>query len=340
MKATAENRYRGMSTVPYGIWVSEIMLQQTQVQTVIPFYIRFMKRFQDITALANASEDEVLHYWSGLGYYARARNLHKAAKCIRDEYQGEFPEDFDAVVALPGIGRSTAGAILAFSFGQRHAILDGNVKRVLTRYFAIEGYPGKKSIENHLWMLADQLTPTNQVAKYTQAIMDLGAILCTRAKPQCTICPINRQCEARKRDQQTLFPYPKPKVKRPIKSVVMLIIRDEMDGILLLKRPPSGIWGGLWCLPELASPHVGIEAWCAEQLHIQISIGQVLTNVRHVFSHYELDIQPVVCKKIAALPRIGEEQGAKWYDMTATAPIGVPSIVPRILQLLTDLPRQ
>ena len=325
---------------PYGIWVSEIMLQQTQVQTVIPYYMRFMKRFEDIASLANASEDEVLHHWSGLGYYARARNLHKAAKRIRDHHQGKFPDDFDAVVSLPGIGRSTAGAILAFSFGQRHAILDGNVKRVLTRYFAIEGYPGKKSIENHLWQLADQLTPTDQVSQYTQAIMDLGAMLCTRSKPRCSICPINRHCQAKKRAQQTLFPYPKPKVKRPVKSIIMLIIQDQANGILLLKRPPSGIWGGLWSLPEITPPDVDVENWCAEQLQIQINVERTLPNVRHVFSHYELDIQPVVCKKVAVLPRIGDEPAAKWYDMAATATIGVPSIVPRILQLLTDLPHQ
>ena len=235
----------------YPIWVSEIMLQQTQVSTVLPYFERFMARFPSINSLAGAEMDEVLHLWTGLGYYARARNLHRAAVCIKDQHQGNFPTQFDEVLALPGIGRSTAGAILAFSQEQRHAILDGNVKRVLARFYAIDGWPGQKPVENRLWELAAHNTPTEQVARYTQAIMDFGATLCTRSKPDCDNCPLQADCLAYKSGRVAELPQAKPKTAKPTKHTYMLLIRDNDNAYLLEQKPPSGIWGGLWCPPQV-----------------------------------------------------------------------------------------
>ena len=234
----------------YRVWVSEIMLQQTQVATVIPYFERFMQRFPDVRALAEAPADEVLHLWTGLGYYARARNLHRAAQLIRDEHRGRFPRTFEAVMELPGIGRSTAGAILAISAGARHSILDGNVKRVLARFYAVEGAPDENATLEKLWQLADDNTPDKDVATYTQAIMDLGATRCTRGKPRCADCPIAAECRARIEGRQAEFPAAKRKrAARKQKHAVMLVARRASE-VLLVQRPPSGIWGGLWCLPE------------------------------------------------------------------------------------------
>src|SRR5689334_18575699 len=234
----------------YRVWVSEIMLQQTQVSTVIPYFERFLQRFPDAISLANAPPDEVLHLWTGLGYYARARNLHRAAQVIRDEHAGAFPTELDAVMALPGIGRSTAGAILAISTGQRHSILDGNVKRVLSRYYAIDGAPDENATIDELWRLADANTPAENVAVYTQAIMDLGATLCTRSRPRCDDCPIASDCRARLQGRQGELPAAKKRrALRKQKHAVMLVARRDQE-VLLVQRPPSGIWGGLWCLPE------------------------------------------------------------------------------------------
>ncbi|MGB5257277.1 MAG: A/G-specific adenine glycosylase, partial [Woeseiaceae bacterium] len=235
---------------PYPIWISEIMLQQTQVQTVIPYFERFMQRFASIDALASADQDDVLHHWSGLGYYARARNLHRAARMIVSEHGGVFPDDIDAVTELPGIGRSTAGAILSLSRDQRHPILDGNVKRVLTRHAAIEGWPGKTAVLKALWALADRHTPDDRVAAYTQAIMDLGATLCTRSSPAGARCPVMGDCTAYAPDTVTLYPGRKPKKEKPLRTTTMLIARTEAR-VYLERRPEAGIWGGLWSLPEL-----------------------------------------------------------------------------------------
>ena len=226
------------------------MLQQTQVSTVIPYYRKFIARFPDLAALESCDPDELLHYWSGLGYYARARNLHAAAKKIVEQHHGKFPDEFDQVLALPGIGRSTAAAILAFAHGQRHAILDGNVKRVLTRYYAIEGYAGSREVEARLWKIAERLTPNSRVADYTQAFMDLGATVCLRTKPLCAGCPLAADCRAHRHGDPTAFPRRKPKAARPRKAVTMLIVKNARSELLLVKRPPSGIWGGLWSLPE------------------------------------------------------------------------------------------
>src|SRR5262245_18798399 len=257
----------------YRVWVSEIMLQQTQASTVIPYFERFMARFPDVRTLADASVDEVLHLWTGLGYYARARNLHRAAQSIRDGHGGEFPRDFAAVMALPGVGRSTAGAILALATGARHAILDGNVKRVLARYYAVDGAPDDPATLARLWGLAGRDTPAADVAIYTQAIMDLGATLCTRARPLCDECPIAADCRARIEGRQAGLPAPKrKKAPRRSRRAVMLVARHD-SAVLLVQRPARGVWGGLWWLPEF------IDVWLAEHFASQRLTNGRLVNV-------------------------------------------------------------
>ena len=251
---------------PYRVWVSEIMLQQTQVETVIPYFEKFMQRFPDIQTLAKASQDEVLQYWSGLGYYARARNLHKAAQQVRDENAGAFPEDIEAVVALPGIGRSTAAAILSISYNQRYAILDGNVKRVLARHGAVEGWPGKPKVAKQLWQFAEQYTPKTKNAEYTQAIMDLGATVCKRGKPNCSVCPVANDCRALALGLEKQLPHAKPKKILPVKDTCMLAITNENADVLMQRRPNHGIWGGLWSLPEFANEESAL-AWCTRMFH-------------------------------------------------------------------------
>ncbi len=277
---------------PYRVWISEIMLQQTQVTTVIPYFQRFMKRFPTVADLADAQIDEVLHLWTGLGYYARGRNLHKAATQIKEQHQGKFPEHYDDVLNLPGIGPSTAGAILAQARGQRHPILDGNVKRVLTRLHAIEGWPGQKSIETRLWSLANTYTPKQRVAEYTQAIMDLGATLCTRSKPRCASCPVESLCQANASGTATAFPTPKPKKRKPVRTTRMLMVRDSNGHVLLEQRPPSGIWGGLWGFPEADDNEDFIET-CMQRFGLNTHALHVWPVTRHTFSHFHLDITPV-----------------------------------------------
>jgi len=299
----------------YRVWVSEIMLQQTQVKTVIPYFEKFMQRFPSVLDLANAHEDDVLHHWSGLGYYARARNLHKSAQQVRDEHKGVFPLVFDDVLALPGIGRSTAGAILAQAEGQRHAILDGNVKRVLSRFHAVHGWTGQTSVQDQLWVFAEQHTPHKQLADYTQAIMDLGATLCTRSKPSCDVCPLHVECEAYATDQVGLLPTPKPKKTLPVKSVRMLLLRNTDKQILLEKRPPTGIWGGLWSLPEMPLEDE-VEDWCEN--HYQLRVGGLSEQpvMRHTFSHYHLDITPCVVEVNNPEQSVMEAERRVWYKAT------------------------
>ncbi len=236
------------------------MLQQTQVTTVIPYFERFIARFPDIQALARANLDEVLHLWTGLGYYARARNLHKAAQRIVKEHGGKFPRDFEAVTDLPGIGRSTAGAILALAFDQRHPILDGNVKRVLARYHAVDTPLNKRETEERLWQLAEKHTPRTRVADYTQAVMDLGATVCTRTKPRCTACPLRTTCHACRLGTPQDYPVRAASRKTPVKATRMLMIRDARGRVLLTRRPPAGLWGGLWGFPECADGNA--RQWC------------------------------------------------------------------------------
>ncbi|MDH5446748.1 MAG: A/G-specific adenine glycosylase [Gammaproteobacteria bacterium] len=319
---------------PYRVWVSEIMLQQTQVTTVIPYFERFMARFPDITTLATAKLDEVLHLWTGLGYYARARNLHKAAGMVHDHHKGMLPVEFDEVIALPGIGRSTAGAILAQSLGQRHPILDGNVKRVLTRLHAIEGWPVKKDIENTLWQLAEDYTPTSRLADYTQAIMDLGATLCRRGKPDCPACPFNQHCQARQQDSVHLFPTPKARKVLPVKQTRMLLLQDQQGQFLLQQRPPAGIWGGLWSFPE-CSLETDIEQWCAIELGLNIDVDQHQEILRHTFSHYHLDIHPIRATLKNHTDRVMEDVASVWYNTRQPEALGLPGPVRQMLENLS-----
>ncbi len=308
------------NTSAYRVWVSEIMLQQTQVKTVIPYFERFMQRFDSIEQLANATTDEVLHLWTGLGYYARGRNLHKAAKIIRDQYDGQFPETLDEVIALPGIGRSTAGAILSIAKKQAHSILDGNVKRVLSRYFAIEGWPGNKAVETQLWQYADTLTPEQDTHHYTQAMMDLGATLCVRSKPKCDICPLQNTCLAYAQGRQAEFPNKKPKKAIPTKDVVMIMPMWQQQ-ILLHKRPPNGIWGGLFGFYEVEGfEHV---ADLANKLGLVDFEQQKLSIFTHTFSHFHLRIQPVILQ-LTNLPQLTVQESQQlWYDLRNPANVGL-----------------
>ncbi len=334
---------------PYRVWVSEIMLQQTQVSTVIPYYQRFMQRFTDVQALAGAELDEVLKHWAGLGYYARGRNLHRAARELVAHSQGVFPDTFEAVVALPGIGRSTAGAILALAFGQRHAILDGNVKRSLCRYHGVEGHPGLTEVQKTLWQLAASHTPGKQVAEYTQAIMDFGATLCTRSNPDCARCPQQVDCAAYKLGRVRDLPAPRPGRRRPLKHCHMLaLIETESNELVLFKRPESGIWGGLYSLPEFDSFSACEQKLTAYTAEASIEPLQE-TPIRHAFTHFDLDITPLTCRlKRAEMvdlisnmvdgPDDGKRpEGAPVYQLPLDAPeagVGLPAAVQRIVKAL------
>ncbi len=322
-----------LSPTPYRVWVSEIMLQQTQVNTVIPYYLRFMERFPDMAALADAEPDEVLHYWSGLGYYARARNLHKAARAIRDQYNGEFPSDIEAVAALPGIGRSTAGAILALAAGQRHPILDGNVKRVLARFHGVEGWPGAPAVTRALWELAEAHTPRARVAAYTQAVMDLGAMVCTRSGPACERCPVSAGCRARELGQVMCFPAARPQRALPVRAVRMLMLCNARGEVLLERRPPAGIWGGLWSFPECGLEE-DVRTWCRERLHLRVGDIREWPQLHHTFSHFHLDITPTFVRINAADPAIMEPGNAVWYNTLKPDRRGLAAPVRNLLNQL------
>lgn len=275
---------------PYAIWVSEIMLQQTQVSAVIGYYQRFIQRFPNIKSLAGATQEEVLQYWSGLGYYSRARNLHNAAQTIVDHYHGVFPQNFEDIQQLSGIGRSTAAAIVSFAFDQRQTILDGNVKRVLARHFLIEGWTGAPKIEKQLWALAESLLPKHEMVAYTQGLMDLGATICTRSKPKCVACPLNKTCQAYAQNLVSKLPTPKPKKVIPQKQTTMLLIRHGKE-ILLEKRPPSGIWGGLWSLPEISPQEIATQV-ALSRFGLNTEAEEPLPSIQHVFTHFKLEITP------------------------------------------------
>lgn len=293
------------TTDPYKIWVSEIMLQQTQVTAVIPYYQRFMARFPDVASLAQADEDEVLRHWSGLGYYSRARNLHAAALAIMQQHQGEFPQTHEQINSLPGIGRSTASAITVFAYGQTQTILDGNVKRVLARCFGIEGWPSQPAVEKRLWELAESLLPKTHIQSYTQGLMDLGATLCTRSKPQCEACPVREHCVARLESRITQLPTPKPRKVIPEREIVMLIL-SYANEILLEKRPPSGIWGSLWSLPEVA---VGEDVQqAARQLGLETELLPALKKVSHTFTHFRLHITPQPLRVLKVLAEVRQSR--------------------------------
>ncbi|MDX1518574.1 MAG: A/G-specific adenine glycosylase [Gammaproteobacteria bacterium] len=317
---------------PYHVWVSEIMLQQTQVKTVIPYYLRFIERFGSVQALAAANIDEVLHYWTGLGYYARARNLHKAAGVIVSEYGGEFPESLEEMMGLPGIGRSTAGAILSLAFGQRHPILDGNVKRVLTRVYCIDGWPGQSQVEKQLWALAEDLTPHDRTAAYTQAIMDLGATVCTRTQPGCDHCPVTFMCKAHTRGEQSRYPNPKPKTGKPVRATIFMVIENPRGEVFLEQRPPSGIWGGLWGFPECDNKKEIQRR--LQQLGLEASSITSLEPLRHTFSHFHLDINPVHCQVTGSASVIREVRDQCWFKNDGTARLGMAAPIIKLLERL------
>lgn len=310
---------------PYRIWVSEIMLQQTQVSAVIPYYDRFMARFPDVQALANAPLDEVMQYWSGLGYYARARNLHRAARIVALDFDGVFPRTAAELESLPGIGRSTAAAIAAFAFGARAAILDGNVKRVLARAFAVEGWPGESRVEARLWSLAEALLPARDVEAYTQGLMDLGSTLCSRASPRCGDCPVAARCAALASGSVSRYPAPRPAKARPHRKAVYLVAMRG-GAVLLERRPSSGIWGGLWCLPELPHADQPTREWLGG---FGVASGVVaLPSVEHGFTHYSLTMTPVLA---LAGEGVLPSDEARWFLLEEALAAGVPAPVRKIL---------
>ncbi len=313
----------------YRVWVSEIMLQQTQVDTVIPYFTRFMARFPNVKQLAEADIDEVLHLWTGLGYYARARNLHACAQRVAFEHGGRFPRTRDALNALPGIGRSTAAAICSIAFEQPESILDGNVKRVLARYHAIDGWPGTKTVEQALWTVAEAHQPQSRCRDYTQAMMDLGATLCTRSKPACPLCPLQSDCRAQSEGQPTLYPGKKPRKDKPTKHCQMLLIYSPNGEIALHQRPPSGIWGGLWSLPELALDDD--PEHYADQHYGPVSHQEALPEIKHVFSHYTLMIQPIAVHLSTLHPKIMEKPGALWYNPHFPHELGLAAPVKKLI---------
>ena len=313
---------------PYRIWLSEIMLQQTQVATVIPYYERFLAAFPDVRALAAAPEDRVLERWSGLGYYRRAHHLHAAAKAIVATHRGKFPRDVDALAALPGIGRTTAAAIAVFAFGAREAILDGNVKRVLARHRGIEGFPGTPKVEREMWRVAEALLPKDDVDIYTQALMDLGATVCTRTSPRCGDCPVARDCVARVEDRIASLPSPRPRKALPQRAVCALLI-ERAGTILFEKRAAVGIWGGLWSLPE-TPVDADVVAHCRARFAAHVAVGDALAPIEHGFTHFRLTIVPqrVV---VRSWPHRAESPGFLWLTrddaLAAALPAPIRSLV-------------
>lgn len=320
---------------PYRVWVSEIMLQQTQVATVIPYFERFMQAFPNVEALAKANLDDVLHLWTGLGYYARGRNLHKTANIIVNDFHGEFPETLVEIIALPGIGRSTAGAILSQARGERHAILDGNVKRVLSRYHGVEGWPGQKKVEQELWSYAEKHTPKDSVRDYTQAIMDLGATVCTRRNPKCQRCPLAKSCFAKEAGRQHEFPFSKPKKIIPNKETVFAIIENHKGEVLLEQRPPSGIWGGLWCFPEFSTKEE-LTSNISRQLGSKIEQQTEYKRFKHTFSHFHLMIQPVHIKLIGNTSMLKDAGKSTWFNLEQFPDLGLPAPVVTMLEALNN----
>jgi len=316
---------------PYHVWLSEIMLQQTQVATVIPYYQRFLQRFPDIHALAAASLNDVLTLWSGLGYYSRARSLHRAAQTIQFERGGRFPTTHAEILALPGIGRSTAAAICVFAFGGSEAILDGNVKRLFARRFAIPGYPGNPDVAAALWREAEQCLPSSDIEAYTQGLMDLGATVCTRVKPRCDACPLAEDCIAFARQAIKDFPAPRPRVALPQRQTRMLILLHGHE-VLLEKRAPTGIWGGLWSFPEVG-PAADIVPLCAGEYGAEIGSHEVLSTVSHAFTHFKLDIVPqrLIVKRLA--PHAAQPRYV-WLSVDDALRAAIPAPVKRILTSL------
>ncbi|WP_426150565.1 A/G-specific adenine glycosylase [Pseudomonas sp. DC3000-4b1] len=318
---------------PYRVWVSEIMLQQTQVSTVLNYFDRFMAALPTVRHLAEAAEDEVLHLWTGLGYYTRARNLQKAAKIVMADYDGEFPRDPDLLESLPGIGRSTAGAIASISMGLRAPILDGNVKRVLARYTAQAGYPGEPKVANALWAAAERYTPHVRVNHYTQAMMDLGATLCTRGRPSCLLCPLRAGCRAHLLGEETRYPAPKPRKALPQRQTLMPLLVNEAGDILLYRRPSVGLWGGLWSLPELDS-FADIEHLVAQH-DLRLLDSQALAGITHTFSHFQLSIAPWLVRVSSQGSHVAEADWL-WYNLATPPRLGLAAPVKTLLERAAD----
>ncbi len=321
----------------YRVWISEIMLQQTQVATVIPYYEKFMARFPDVEALAAAELDEVLHHWTGLGYYARGRNLHKAALQVLTEHGGEMPLEVASLENLPGIGRSTAGAIAAIGGGVRAPILDGNVKRVLTRFHAVAGYPGQSAVAKTLWSHADAHTPSARVADYTQAIMDLGATVCVRTNPTCGDCPLAEQCVALATDSIALYPGRKPKKEKPVRKARIFVAHDGRGACLVEQRPAEGIWGGLWTPPERPAD-TSADSF-AREFDLRVPAGSathIAPVFRHTFTHYHLDIEPVYIEVATPLQVIRERDDVRWYAPGDNEPLGLSAPAVKLIASLSE----
>ncbi|MEO7325369.1 MAG: A/G-specific adenine glycosylase [Dokdonella sp.] len=318
----------------YRVWLSEVMLQQTQVRTVIAYFERFVQALPTLSDLAAAPEDQVLALWSGLGYYSRARNLHRTAKICIERHAGALPRDIDALADLPGIGRSTAAAILAQAFGERHAILDGNVRRVLARWHGVHGWSGGTAAQRALWVHAEEHTPHRRIADYTQAIMDLGATLCTRTRPQCVRCPVASGCVALRDGLTGMLPQSKPKRAIPTRSTTMLMVRDAQDRVLLERRPPTGVWARLWSLPEIDDASSAIP-----ELHGRYAVDardpMLLASFIHTFSHYHLRITPLLLAGVPNVDRVGDDTDRAWYSREQLDSLGLPAPVRKLLESLS-----
>jgi A/G-specific adenine glycosylase len=316
---------------PYRVWLSEVMLQQTQVSVVVPYFQRFVSALPDIRSLADASADEVHALWSGLGYYARARNLHAAARFCVAAHGGELPRDLDALMALPGIGRSTAGAILSQAWGDRFAILDGNVKRVLARHHGVDGWPGSPAVQSALWAHAVTHLPHERLADYTQAQMDLGASLCTRHEPACLLCPVRDTCIALATGRVAELPRPKPGKPLPERSKIVLLAMDHEARVLLERRPPAGIWSGLWSLPE-ADDDASARQWFTRHLLGRYQTGEALAPIAHAFTHYRLQLRPMRWSGVTASSRVQDNPELRWFSSAQLDAVGVPSPIRKLLQ--------
>jgi A/G-specific adenine glycosylase len=320
----------------YRVWLSEVMLQQTQVATVIPYFQRFAKNFPSLRKLADAPLDDVLAAWSGLGYYSRARNLHRAARICVERHRGALPRDFDALAALPGIGRSTAGAILAQAHELRFPILDGNVKRVLSRFLGVRGWPGSALTSAQLWKFAELHTPHSRIADYTQAIMDLGATVCTRARPRCAACPLARECVAHREGLTSALPERKPARTVPTRNTLMLVLRDGAGRILLERRPPTGVWAQLWSLPEAANLASARARVAREHARADAIVLLPLAPFVHVFSHYRLDVTPFGAQ-VARSRRVADAD-RRWLHPHEAAKLGLPAPVRKLIANLEPHP--
>ncbi len=324
---------------PYRVWLSEIMLQQTQVRTAAPYFERFVAALPTLPALAAAPRDTVLALWSGLGYYARARNLHAAAKQCVQQHGGELPRDLQALIALPGIGRSTAAAILAQAWGDPHAILDGNVKRVLARYYGVSGWPGLPAVERELWRLAEShldvaSMASHRMADYTQAQMDLGATICTRANPACVLCPLQADCIARREGRTAELPTPRPGKVLPRREAGVLWLEDAEGRVLLERRPPVGVWASLWSLPQTGPDALDRAQWLQAHVNASPEDGERLATVAHGFSHYHLDLHPFRWRNVALRTAVADNDALRWVPAHELESLGIPAPIRRLLGTL------